>query len=82
MTYNIKVKPKKETKESFVVEAKKKDSKKLFLEDIKNKDTISEQEVLLIKRRLNDGTYTSQEVYDVLGEDGKKLTPEQNKKGK
>lgn len=60
---------------------KKQDKKKLFLEDLKNKDTITEQELLLIKRRLNDGTYTSHEVYEAIGEDGKALTPEQTEKG-
>jgi hypothetical protein len=60
----------------------KKDKNKLFLEDIKNKDTITEKEVLLIKRRLNDKTYNIQEVNDALGDEGKALTPEQNEKGK
>ena len=72
------------TYEGYSIEnkEKKKDSKKLFLEEVKDKDTISEKEVLLIKRRLNDGTYNSEEVYESLGEDGKKLTPEQQEKGK
>lgn len=87
MAYKIKKEKEKknldELKESFEVpKEQKKDKKQLFLEDVKNKDTITESEVLLLKRRLNDGTYTSKDVYEALGEDGKQLTPEQTEKGK
>lgn len=68
---------------TFKVEKEeKKDPKKLFLEEIKKKDTITEKEISLIKRRLNDGTYKSDEVYEMIGEDGKALTSEQQEKGK
>jgi hypothetical protein len=57
--------------------------KKLFLQEIKDKGEITEKELLLVKRRLNDGTYDSKEVYDTLiGDDGLKLTQEQQDKGK
>lgn len=64
---------------TFKVEKKiKKDKKKLFLEEIKKKDTITEQEILLIKRRLNDGTYSIADINEITN---KKLTSEQTKKG-
>jgi len=56
----------------------KKDKKQVFLEEIKKKDVITEREILLIKRRLNEGTYKSEDVNEI---DTKKLTPEQNEKG-
>jgi hypothetical protein len=60
--------------------------KKYFLTEIKNKGTITEGEILLIKRRLNDGNYTEKEVREALqdseGYVSYKLTPEQKQKGK
>jgi hypothetical protein len=68
---------------SFEVETPKKDSKKVFLEEIKNKGEITEQELLLIKRRLNDGTYKYSDVKPLFEDgEGLKLTPEQSAKGK
>lgn len=51
-------------------------------EELKEKDTLTEQEINLVKRRLNDGTYTISEVNEMLGGDGKKLTTEQQEKGR
>lgn len=78
MAYNVQTKPIKEKKESFTVKNKKEREKKLFLENIKNKDTISEQEISLIKERLNSGVYTAENVNEI---DNKRLTSEQNEKG-
>ena len=77
MTFKIKQKKVKE-KKTFAVENPKKNKKQLFIEDIKNKGTITEKELLLVKRRLNDGTYKYQDVQDLTD---LKLTPEQNAKG-
>ena len=70
--------PNPEEKEKTFAVDKKSDKKKLFLEDIKKRGTITEKEILLIKRRLNDGTYKTADIegiYDL------KLTQEQNTKG-
>lgn len=57
---------------------KKQEQKKLFLEDIKKKGTITEKEILLIKRRLNEGTYKTEDMNDFYDLE---LTQEQNTKG-
>jgi len=78
--YN-KMKKEKKEKETFAIEKqkeKKKDKKELFLEEIKNKETISEQEILLIRNRLNRKVYSTA---DMEGITNKKLLPEQNAKG-
>jgi hypothetical protein len=78
MTYKI---PRKKEKEnnSFQIKAdKKKEAKKLFLEDIKKKGTITEKELLLVKRRLNDGTYTWEDVDNLTD---LKLSSDQQMKG-
>jgi hypothetical protein len=69
---------KKEYKKLFEIKSKKEEKKKLFLEEIKKKGTITEQEINLIKRRLNDGTYKEEDItefYDL------NITPEQTEKG-
>lgn len=48
--------------------------------DIVGKDTLSENEVLLIKRRLNDGKINLDQVFSK--QESFKLTPEQTTKGK
>jgi len=76
--------PSEELKEkSFVIKKEKEtEKKKLFLQEIKDRGEITEKELLLVKRRLNDGTYTSKEVYDtIIGDDGLKLTFSQQEKG-
>lgn len=60
------------------IENKKQEQKKLFLEDIKKRGTITEKEILLVKRRLNEGTYKDADVTDLYGLN---LTIEQNTKG-
>jgi len=57
---------------------KKQEQKKLFLEDIKKKGIITEKEILLVKRRLNDGTYKESDIADLYDLN---LTQEQNTKG-
>ena len=75
--------PKVKEQKSFEVETPKKDSKKVFLEKIKNKGEITEQEILLIKRRLNDGTYKYENIKPLFEDgEGLKLTQEQQDKGK
>lgn len=67
-------------KNKFFVEYdnSKKDKKKAFIEKIEKKGEISEKELLLVKRRLNDGTYKSEDVNNIAY---LKLTPEQQDKG-
>ncbi|HUS51174.1 MAG TPA: hypothetical protein VMZ91_13485 [Candidatus Paceibacterota bacterium] len=64
----------------FSVKKSKEDkAKKLFLQNIKQRGTITEKELLLVKRRLNDGkTYKWEDVEELTD---LKLTPEQNQKG-
>jgi hypothetical protein len=57
---------------------KKQEQKKLFLEDIKKRGTITEKEILLIKRRLNEGTYKDVDLMDFYDLN---LTKEQSQKG-
>jgi hypothetical protein len=78
-TYNV---PKENL---FKVESKKQKEKKLFLMNIQEKGEITEQELLLIKRRLNDGTYKYEDVqplFELNDGQGLRLTPEQSAKGK
>ena len=78
MAYKIPNKPVKENK-NFAVEKKEKiDKKKLFLEEIKKKGTITEKELSLVKRRLNDGTYIWKDVDNLTDV---KLSSEQQIKG-
>jgi hypothetical protein len=75
---------KKLKEKSFAVkEEKEKAKKNLFLQEIKDRGEITEKELLLVKRRINDGTYTSKEAYDMLigDNDGIKLTSDQQQKG-
>jgi len=79
MAYGIPHKKETIKEGSFAVKVdKEKEKKKLFLQDIKKKGTITEQELLLVKRRLNDGTYEWKDVEEFTD---LKLTPEQNEKG-
>jgi hypothetical protein len=82
MAYNLYMDNKKKEDKYFEVpkeekKPEKKDPKKLFLEDLKKKDTITESEILLVKRRLNDGTYKYEDIEDL---NEKNLTPEQTEK--
>lgn len=78
MAFEIFSKPKKEG-DSYKIDAKKQEKQKLFLQEIKQKGEISEKDLLLIKRRLNDGTYKHSDVEDLYD---LKLTPDQEAKGK
>lgn len=70
MSYSVKVAKPKE------MPYERKDT---FLQDFQKKDTVTESEILLMKRRLNNGKYD----IDVLSDVGEKnLTPEQTEKGK
>ena len=82
MTFEIKRPKEKEIKSSFAVENKKEDKKKIFLEELKNKKELTEKDVLLIKRRLNNGTYTNQDLQELFKEGSLKLTKEQQEKGR
>ncbi len=77
MTFKVKRK-KSVIKNTFAIKNPKKDSKKLFLEDVKKRGSITEREMLLIKRRLNDGTYKWEDVQDLQN---LKITSEQTQKG-
>lgn len=60
----------------------KTDPKLQLLKDIKNRGIITEQELKLVMRRLNNKIYTSGQVDGMIDYDtGLRLTPEQNRKG-
>jgi hypothetical protein len=77
MTYKVKRKNKM-MKNTYAVRNPKKTEKQLFLEDIKKRGTITEREILLIKRRLNNGTYKYDDIQDI---EDLKITPSQTQKG-
>jgi hypothetical protein len=82
MAYKIPFEKEKESKTlAMPVEVKtdKAKEKKLFLlKEIKDRGTITEGEILLVKRRLQDGTYSPDDVADLYELE---LTPEQTEKG-
>jgi hypothetical protein len=80
MTYNLPT-PKVKEQKTFLIPNKKPDQKKVFLEEIKNRGVITEQELLLVKRRLNDGTYKYEDVEDLFNDNSPDLMPEQSEKG-
>jgi len=57
---------------------KQQEKKKQLIKDIIKRKVITEQEINLIKRRLNNGTYIYEDIQDLTG---LKLTPEQTEKG-
>lgn len=61
--------------------AGKKSRLKMTPADFLKKDLLTEQEVLLAKRRLNGGKLTSDDYLKVIPEGGWKITPDQSKKG-
>lgn len=57
------------------------DPKLQLLMDIKQRKVITEQELKLVMRRLNDKVYTDTQVLDMISADSMELTPEHSQKG-